>query len=303
MFQKLALAQTQLQQEHDAIIEKNRTDHKARNDQINAQMNAQQKYRSDQKLGSLTLPLDMMAIGDSWFDYPVGDFGLPDNDESIIAQLLKMGDPPPNILPLAIAGQAMTAVMGLNNQIKYMNDLANTSQWLRGKPDAILVSGGGDDLAGDQFIIYLDYFGGGLSSRLKGILDSVEASYKALFDFRDLYAPKTKIFGHCYDYAIPNGKGVLFYGPWLQPSLNFARYNYTNGLAIVKKAIDDFHDMLHGLASVAKNDFYLVDTRTTLKRNSALPLGWANEIHPYTEGFAALAEKFLLEIRAQVGGI
>ena len=83
----------------------------------------------------------------------------------------------------------------------------NSSQWIDGSPDAILVSGGGDDVVGDQFIIYLDYFGGGLSNRIQGVVNSVEASYQALFDFRNLYAPDTPIFGHCYDYAIPNGMG------------------------------------------------------------------------------------------------
>jgi hypothetical protein len=120
-----------------------------------------------------------------------------------------------------------------------------------------------------------------------------EASYQALFQFRDLHAPNTPVLGHCYDYAIPNGAGVVFQGPWLKPSLDFSGYNYADGLSIVEDAIDRLYAMLNGLANVKKNNFFLVDTRGTLTRNTLQPLGWANEIHPYSAGFLALANKFV----------
>jgi hypothetical protein len=193
-------------------------------------------------------------------------------------------------------------VTGLTNQGRYVSDIT-TGSWLDGKPDAILVSAGGDEIAGDQFIIYLDYVGGGLSSRIQGAIASVEASYQALFQFRDVYAGHdTPIFGHCYDYAIPNGSRTIFGGPWLKPSLDFASYNYSQGLAIVKQAIDDLYTMLNGLASVAGNNFILVDTRGTLTRDMSHPLGWANEIHPYTDGFIALAQKFVPVLRSKFPG-
>jgi hypothetical protein len=155
---------------------------------------------------------------------------------------------------------------------------------------------------GDPFVIYLDYFDGGLSTRLQGAIASIEASYQALFDFRNFYAPNTPIFGHCYDYGIPNEAGVFFQGSWLQPSLNFTDYNYTYGLTIVKNTIDQLYAMLSGLASVKKNNFYLVDTRGTLTRETLQPLGWANEIHPYSAGFLAPANKFLPVLRSVFSG-
>jgi hypothetical protein len=117
-----------------------------------------------------------------------------------------------------------------------------------------------------------------------------------------LYAPNTPIFDHCYDHAIPNGVRVFFQGPWLQPSLNFTGYNYTDGLIIVENTIDQLYVMLSGLASVKKNNFYLVDTRGTLTRDALQPLGWANEIHPYSAGFLALANKFLPVLRSVFSG-
>ena len=60
--------------------------------------------------------------------------------------------------------------------------------------------------------------------------------------------------------------------------------------------------MLNGLASVKKNNYYLVDTRGTLTRDSSQPLGWANEIHPYSAGFLALANKFLPVLQGVFSG-
>ena len=242
------------------------------------------------------MPLEIL-----WFDYPLNDFGLPWPNQDIVAQLETLGTPSPIILRRAVAGQASTVVMGLTNQGQYLSDIT-TGSWLNGKPDAILVSAGGDDIAGDQFVIYLDYVGGGLSSRIKGVIDLVEASYQALFQFRDVYASDTPIFGHCYDYAIPNGSRTIFGGPWLKPSLDATSYNYSQGLVIVKNAIDAFYAMLNGLARVKKNNFTLVDTRGTLTRDMSYPLGWANEIHPYTDGFISLAQKFIPVLRATFQG-
>ena len=260
------------------------------------------RHRQAHKLAAEPVPLDCLAIGDSWFDYPLNDFGVPWPNQAIVAQLQTLGNPHPTILNRAIPGQASTAVMGLNNQKQYLSDIT-TGSWFEGTPDAILVSAGGDDLVGDQFIIYLDHVGGGLSPRAKAAIDLVEASYQALFQFRDVYAPGTPIFGHCYDYAIPNGShpGILG-GPWLKPSLDFASYDYAQGLALVKQLIDEFYAMLHGLAGVAKNNFILVDTRGTLTRDMSHPLGWANEIHPYTNGFIELAKKFVPTLRTKFPG-
>jgi hypothetical protein len=260
--------------------------------------NARRRHRQTRKLRATATPLDLLAIGDSWFDYPVNDYGVPWTNQDIVAQLQTMGNPSPLVLSRALHGNPMTTTLGLSNQKQYVTDIADSSQWLNGSPDAILVSGGGDDVVGDQFIVYLDYFGGNLSNRIQGVVDSIEASYQALFSFRDLHAPTTPIFGHCYDYAIPNGVGVVFQGPWLQPSLSFSGYNYAEGLAIVKDAIDQLYAMLNGLASVKKNNFFLVDTRGTLTRDASQPLGFANEIHPYSAGFLALANKFVPALRA-----
>jgi hypothetical protein len=254
-------------------------------------------------------PLDFLAIGDSWFEYPLYDNGPLLEATAIVApaQLGSMGNPPPHILNQALHGQATTAMLTWENQEGLISLLQDPSQWLNQTtqlPDAILVSAGGDDLVGDQLAIYLDYQGGGLNqARFQGVLDSVRASYMDLFAFRDIFAKGVPIVGHCYDYALPNGvTPICVATAWLRPSLEFAGYDYTEGLAIVAAMIDKFQAMLSGLAADAANNFILVDTRNTLARDSTSPTGWANELHPRFAGFSALANKFLLALRSKFPG-
>jgi hypothetical protein len=62
--------------------------------------------------------------------------------------------------------------------------------------------------------------------------------------------------------------------------------------------IDLFYKMLADLANNAANNFIVIDTRNTLTRNALQPIGWANEIHPWYQGFTVLANKFLAGLRA-----
>jgi hypothetical protein len=202
-------------------------------------------------------------------------------------------------------------------QDKFLRALTKHPDWWNNgvTADGILVSAGGDDVVGDSFAIYLGYKLGGLDTdRFQGILDSVQASYLDLFALRDIACAELKIdpkqmpiFGHCYDYAIPNGKPAGKWkwksGPWLKPSLNFAGYvDYNEGLRIVKTTIDAFKQKLLDLANKTTNNFILIDTTTTLTRDDKRPNGWANELHPYTEGFTLLARKFLAALQTHYPG-
>jgi hypothetical protein len=275
------------------------------------------------------LPLDFLAIGDSWFEYPLTDDGLITGfNQGIVGdagtQLQSIGNPPPTILSYALHGQSTTQMLSYENQDQILKALTdpNITEWNNGSTaDGILVSAGGDDIVGDHFAVYLDYHGAGLDAlRFQGILASVQASYMDLFALRDIAAAQLKldpkripIFGHCYDYAIPNGKAagwpIPLAGPWLQPSLDFSGYDTTQGMNIVQNAIDAFQKLLADLAADkitppgrTTNNFILVDTIGTLTRNPTRPNGWANEIHPYTEGFGLLATKFLGALQAHFPG-
>ena len=265
------------------------------------------RYRKHREVKALAGPdpLNLHAIGDSWFEYPLdGNIPIPFYNSAIVAdsQLGAKGNPNPNILNRAAHGQASTTVLTWENQSVMVNDWMNSANWNNGKLDAILVSMGGDDIVGDQLAIYLTY-GGGVktaSDRLQGVLDLVSASYHDLFALRDLFAPGVPVFGHCYDYALPNGvPAAAIFGPWLQPSFNFAYYAFSDAQAVVADMIDKFYSMLNVLASDPKNNFNLIDTRKTISPNDASPDGWANELHPYPAGFGRLADKFLAALKVR----
>lgn len=245
-------------------------------------------------------PLLLLAHGDSWFNYPCDGNDWPSSDTDIIAHLKNMGRPHPQIVNISHYGDATTDEMGLAKQRRLIDALRNSDNWLVGKPDAILFSGGGNDIAGDQFCIYLNYKDPNASvpapdpSRFAARLASIRASYEDLFLFRDRYAPQVPIFGHGYDYGRPMEPHPPCAGPWISPSLAFTGWNDDEGEQILKSALDGFHAMLVKLAS---STFIVVPTLGTLARED-----WANELHPHPPGFKKLAERFLTQLQSHFPG-
>jgi len=180
--------------------------------------------------------------------------------------------------------------------------LEDPSNWLgQGKPDAILFSGGGDDIAGDKFCIFLDDAASSASGldaqRFQEAHGMVEASYRDLFAFRDRFAPGVRVFAHCYDFPLPTGFHPDCVGPWLKPSLDFYGWNFAQGTAICRQALLDFKALLTRLAGDPANLFTMIDTQGVLA-----PADWANELHPYPAGFRNLAGKFVDALRAAFPG-
>jgi hypothetical protein len=100
-------------------------------------------------------PLVMLAQGDSWFDYPLDGNALTLSDTDIIAPLRGMGTINPVIVNVAHHGDTSTDEMSLPEQQRTIELLQDRANWLNDKPDAILFSAGGNDIAGDQFCIFL----------------------------------------------------------------------------------------------------------------------------------------------------
>jgi hypothetical protein len=108
------------------------------------------------------MPLDLLAIGDSWFDYPLNDYGHFSTIQAIIGevgtQLQSMGNPPPMILSHALFGLSSTAMLTYERQENIFNALTDpkTTQWKNGiTADGILVSAGGDDVVGGSFAVFI----------------------------------------------------------------------------------------------------------------------------------------------------
>ena len=247
-------------------------------------------------------PLVFLAHGDSWFDYPLIDNGPFPGDTDVIHHLRQMGSINPLIVNMSHHGDSTVDEMSLPKQQRVIATLQDSANWSdTGKPDAILFSGGGNDIAGEQFSIYLQTkthaTGNGLAiDRFERMLDGVEASYLALFAFRDEHAPDVPIFGHCYDFGIPDGRHPICSGPWISPSLKFAGYNVAEGRTIMRDCLERFKARLTALATVPANNYTLVDTQGTLADNE-----WANELHPKDDGFGKIAERFLTALRLKFG--
>jgi len=131
------------------------------------------------------MPLVMLAHGDSWFDYPLSGNSLSLRSTDIIAQLEMTGNINPFILNISHYGDATTDEMSWPKQERMIESLQNPANWMdEGKPDAILFSGGGNDIVGDKFCIFVDYAAPGATGLNAGRFDEaigmVEASTDTL---------------------------------------------------------------------------------------------------------------------------
>ncbi|WP_250516148.1 SGNH/GDSL hydrolase family protein [Caballeronia sp. INDeC2] len=243
-------------------------------------------------------PLILVGDGDSWFDYPLPD---PLHATDVLQALKHTGDPAPLILKLAHYSDATTTLLGVNKRNRLIEQLKDKAN---GPVDALLFSGGGNDVVGDQFRFWLrdanavgdDPAQGVDIRRLADIFGVVESAYVDLIRIRDEFAPRAPIFVHAYDFAIPTGTPAChFAGPWLRPSLVDRGWpDLAPGTLIVKTILVQFRAMLLRLASDPANNMALVETQGTLA-----PDDWANELHPTGAGFGKIAARFRAALAAR----
>ena len=221
--------------------------------------------------------MKILAIGDSWMDYSemlLTGGGIPDHLSRIL------GLPIQNI---AHHGDGSEVTLSLRKRMEIENHLP---------ADIILVSMGGDDIAGDQFCLWLqDNHGQGAAGavsqpRLTAALDLIMANFQDLEEIRNDFAPNALIVTHEYDLppASVLGQGVCGLGPWLKPSLEFCGWlDQNDQQAIVAGVLRAFATRMQALH--LSNRIH-VQTQGTL-----LPEDWGNEIHPNRQGFTKIAAK------------
>jgi len=238
--------------------------------------------------------LRILAEGDSWFEYP-----LPvTHGDGVVYQLQKLLGY--QIANMAHHGLEVEQMMGLSIRQEIIMRLSDQ----RIRFDALLFSGGGNDIVGDQFCIWLkdsppvpapaqmlDM------NAVNSALAILEAEYRELVDIRNQCSPQTVIFVHAYDFPPVTGKGVCGAGPWLKPSLDYAYQHLgvpnpdpNDEFVVVKTLMQMFGAMLDRIAAdPAIQKFIVVPTQGTLTPNAS---DWQNEIHPSSTGFAKIAKKF-----------
>jgi hypothetical protein len=239
------------------------------------------------KVVEIAAELGILAEGDSWFDYPriLGTGGsIIDHLQTKINTLM---------LNLAHHGDEVRQMLSLPQREEITRRLVDGIPNEARPFDILLFSGGGNDLVGDQFCIWLKKFQAGMSApdiidtgRFECVLGIVEAGYRDIIEIRNTESPKTAIYLHTYDFAIPDGRPACGVGPWLKPSLDFRGVPASLQRDVVKDMLLRFGKRIHQVAGNYTNVF-VVPTQGTLSNDE-----WSNEIHPDRTGFDKLADRF-----------
>lgn len=232
----------------------------------------------------------VLAVGDSWFWYPFPGGSLI----SHVGKLLV-----PKQLNVLVAGnngaEAYDYVKG-----KYKRQVNEMLRLYGSAAIALFVSGGGNDFAGFSDLRPMlnpdcsgattaaDCFRPGLEEgTIDWLMQKTFENY-ALLISRALFVlpPQAKVFVHSYDYAVPDGRGVLGGKPWLKPALKDARVPDELHAECVRFLIDRFSVELQRLEQGAAGRVVLIDSRGLLQ-----PSDWANELHPRPRGFKKIAKR------------
>jgi len=237
--------------------------------------------------------LRILAEGDSWFEYP-----LPwPRGDGVVFQLQKLLGYP--ILNMAHHGAEVRQILALSERQEIITRLSDPNV----RYDAMLFSGGGNDLVGDQFCIWLKDIQPEAppaemldDDAVNAALSIVETGYRELMTIRDKHSPTTIIFAHGYDFPPITGIGVCNVGPWLKPSLDFVYRESgvptpdpNKEFIVVKALLERFSAMLKKLETQHAGRFVVVPTQGTLTADDS---DWQNEIHPTSGGFVKIAQKF-----------
>jgi lysophospholipase L1-like esterase len=239
----------------------------------------------------------LIAEGDSWFDYPFFDVlkSLEDDHGFDVESVAHKGD---TVEDMAFGGGQ------LDDFTRRIDKVLRRGEQVR----AILLSGGGNDIAGPEFAILLNHARSNASGLNRKIVEGVieERLFDAYVTILGavtevctvLSGAPIRIVLHGYDYPIPDGRGFgggwgPLPGPWLSPGLVQKGYNaLPQGKPILIELIDRFNAMLRRAAqSPGMGHVKYVDLRGELPSGSSYKDWWANELHPSRKGFQRVATR------------
>ncbi|MBN2463454.1 MAG: SGNH/GDSL hydrolase family protein [Dehalococcoidia bacterium] len=240
----------------------------------------------------------LVAEGDSWFNYPWHDVlkELEDCYGYDVESVAHYGDP---IEEMAYGG----------GQLDELTRRIEKLLRRRVTPKAVLLSGGGNDVAGADFGMLLNHeqspiFGLNLSI-LEGVINQrIRTAYITILSAVTSVCEQRignviPILVHGYDYPVPDGRGFLggwgfLPGPWLEPGFREKGYNeLTQRIGLAHELIERFNLMIKDLVKLPPfQHVHYVDLRNVLQTGNEYKDWWANELHPTERGFHTIAEKF-----------
>jgi len=272
--------------------------------------------RAERALGAGALrQFLLLAQGDSWFDYPPGTDlidCLHSNHGHRIVNIAVAG----STLNDEAYGPVPRELFGLPTGPKQSGDPSRIAELVhriqQDKPEALVLSAGGNDVAGDEFFSFLNNALSGLTpvnvEVLKGVVtQTFQSAYRFIIDHASEAAGhRLPVFVHGYDYPWPDGRGVINFlgwrvGPWFDDTFNLKNYPRDTHAQlqqrhdILKIFIDAMNDMLKELQNQFQGQVFYIDLRDTLSQND-----WANELHPTNDGFVKLAARIDAALQAQM---
>lgn len=163
--------------------------------------------------------------------------------------------------------------------------------------DFLIFSGGGNDfLGGGELKKFLKRYQPGTvdpwscldTEKVSEVYKRVATLYKRIIKFVNVSSPKTQIFLHGYDHAVPRTGGK-----WLGTPFSSKGYRPDSKLCadIIAALVDRMYETLESIAS-SNRTVHVVDVRGICRNN------WHDELHPNEPAAKAIAEKF---IRSMIG--
>jgi lysophospholipase L1-like esterase len=246
----------------------------------------------------------LVAEGDSWFDYPLNDILrlLEDHHGYDVESVAHKGD------------RVEEMAYGLGQLEEFTRRL---EKLLRRNviPKAVLLSGGGNDVAGAEFGMLINHARSpvaGLNQLvIRGVIDErIQCAYVTILSATTRLCEhrlnrRIPILIHGYDYPVPDGRGFLggwgfLPGPWLEPGFREKGYEEMKvRAALAVQLIDRFNTMLQGIMGLPEfSHVKYIDLRNTLSTGKDYKKDWANELHPTPDGFERVTNRFAAELAA-----
>ena len=242
----------------------------------------------------------LVAEGDSWFDYfPAG--------LDVISCLKKFFDY--DIYNVSKAGDTLdNMAWGTKfDQRRWRRDRPPLEETLaaieRYQPPVVLLSGGGNDIAGDELLSFLNHKTSGLLALRQPYTNFMLKEY-FLKVFQHITQKiwqidaEIQIILHGYGYPIPDGRAVVrllgfsFVGPWLRTALVAKGYEQrTEQREIIDELIDSFNLMLKEFA-INDDRLHYIDLRPLIT-----DADWSNELHLNNSAYRRVAGEFDRVIR------
>lgn len=240
----------------------------------------------------------LVAEGDSWFDYPLNDVVrlLEDHHGYDVESVAHKGD---RVEEMAYGQGQLEELTRRLEKLLRRGDV----------PKAILLSGGGNDVAGHEFGMLLNHARSavrGLNDQvMAGVIDErIRVAYVTILSAvttvcEQRLGRRLPILVHGYDYPVPDGRGFLggwwfLPGPWLEPGFREKGFDDLHErIRLTRQLIDRFNTMLGAVAALPGLDHVrYVNLRGTLSVEADYKRWWANELHPTARGFVKVTERF-----------